>query len=213
METNRGKLIVFEGVEGVGKSTQVRLLKTYLTETDQIDDFIFVREPGNTEISEKIRALLLDKSNGAMTPECEALLYAASRAQLVGEIILPAIKDGKTVICDRYYHSSIAYQGFGRGLGKEYIASINDYAVKNCRPDMVLFLDLAPEAGFRRKGGADRNDRIESASMEFFNRVYQGFLTMAQEDADIFESIDCSGQRLETHYKIIQKMRHTGIIK
>ena len=213
METKIGKLIVFEGVEGVGKSTQIKLLKNYLTETDQIKNFVFVREPGNTLISEKIRSLLLDKSNGTMTAECEALLYAASRSQLVGEVILPALRQGKNVICDRYYHSSIAYQGFGRGLGEDYIASINSYAITHCRPDMVLFLDLSPAEGFGRKGGADRNDRIESASMDFFNRVYQGFLTMAKAESDIFAMIDCRGAIQRTHDNIIAKIKDTGIIK
>ena len=213
MEIEKGKLIVFEGVEGVGKSTQIKLLREYLTNTHQIDNFVFVREPGNTDISEKIRALLLDKSNGAMTAQCEALLYAASRAQLVGEVILPALKAGKHVICDRYYHSSIAYQGYGRGLGKDYIAAINGYAIDNCRPDMVLFLDLSPEQGFRRKGGRDQNDRIENASMEFFNKVYRGFLALSKDDADIFEMIDCSETRDETQNKLLSKMRDMGIIK
>ena len=137
--------ITFEGCEGVGKSTQLALLKDYLKRTGQ--DAVYVREPGSTVISEKIRAVVLDPENSAMTAETEALLYAAARAQLVSEVILPALAEGKTVICDRYVDSSVAYQGYARGLGVEFVTAINRFALENATPDITVFIDLRPVIG------------------------------------------------------------------
>ena len=139
--------VTFEGCEGVGKSTQLNMLKDYLKSTGQ--DAVYVREPGSTAISEKIRAIILDPANTEMTARTEALLYAAARAQLVDEVILPALAEGRTVICDRYVDSSAAYQGYARGLGIEYIRSVNSYALEKAMPDVTVFIDLRPSAAFR----------------------------------------------------------------
>ena len=123
----KGKFITFEGCEGSGKSTQVALFKSYLEKNDV--DYVFTREPGGTKISEKIRTLILDVENSEMTDECEALLYASARAQLVKELIVPSLEEGKLVLCDRYIDSSIAYQAHARGIGEEFIKKINSYAI------------------------------------------------------------------------------------
>ena len=113
-------------------------------------------EPGGTAISEKIREIILDGNNVEEANETEALLYAAARAQLVKELIIPSIKQGKIVVCDRYIDSSVAYQGYARGLGKKFIDEINSFPLKNCMPDVTLFFDITPEHAFKRKGGAFR---------------------------------------------------------
>ena len=135
----KGQFITFEGCEGSGKSTQVALFKSYL-EKNAID-YVFTREPGGTKISEKIRTLILDVENSEMTDECEALLYASARAQLVKELIIPSLESGKLVLCDRYIDSSIAYQAYARGIGKEFISKINSYAIENCMPNYTVFIN------------------------------------------------------------------------
>lgn len=133
--------VSFEGCEGVGKSTQLKLLKDYLEATGQ--HAVYVREPGSTEISEQIRKVILNPQNTAMTDMTEALLYAASRAQLVREVIKPALERGELVVCDRYVDSSIAYQGYARGLGADTIKQINAPAMEGCLPDVTIFLTCA----------------------------------------------------------------------
>ena len=178
----RGKFITFEGCDGCGKSTQLKLLSEYLTE-NQIPH-IFTREPGGGKISEAIREILLSGKNEAMTDECEALLFAAARVQHLNDRVEPALKEGKLVICDRYVDSSLAYQAYARGLGKEFVEKINAYALTNYRPDATVFIDLTPEAAFQRKRGADENDRMEKAGMDFHNRVYAGYKKIAEEEPD-----------------------------
>ncbi len=198
----KGKFITFEGCEGSGKSTQLSMFREFLEKRNI--DYVFTREPGGTEISEKIRAIILDAENVAMTDECEALLYASARAQLIKEKILPSLEQGKLVLCDRYIDSSFAYQAYARGLGVEYIKNINSYAVENCMPDFTVFLNINPVDAFKRKGGMDKDDRIEQSGLEFHKKVYQGYLTTAKEHEDRFLMIDCSGTKFETHNKIVK---------
>ena len=183
-----GKFITFEGCDGCGKSTQLRLLSEYLTKEGI--PHVFTREPGGGKISEAIREILLSGKNMEMTDECEALLYAASRVQHLRDRVDPALQEGKLVICDRYVDSSLAYQGYGRGLGVEFIGKINAYALENYLPDVTIFIDLSPEAAFKRKHGADQNDRLELAGMDFHNRVYEGFKALAKENPDRFVCIN-----------------------
>ena len=183
-----GKFITFEGCDGCGKSTQLKMLSAYLTA--QNIPHVFTREPGGGKISEAIREILLSGKNMEMTDECEALLYAASRVQHLRDRVDPALQEGKLVICDRYVDSSLAYQGYARGLGKEFISKINAYALENYLPDVTVFIDLTPEAAFKRKHGADQNDRLELAGMDFHNRVYQGFKQLAEENPDRYVVID-----------------------
>ena len=176
----RGKFITFEGCDGSGKSTQLRLLSDYLTK--QNIPHIFTREPGGGKISEAIREILLNGKNMEMTDECEALLYAASRVQHLSDRVEPALKEGKLVICDRYVDSSLAYQAYARGLGDAFVRQINDFALKNYLPDVTIFIDLSPEDAFKRKHGADPNDRLEKAGSAFHDRVYEGYKAVAKAE-------------------------------
>lgn len=206
----KGKFITLEGCEGVGKSTQLKLLIEYLKENNI--DFVCTREPGGTIISEKIRGIILDKNNTEMSAECEALLYASSRAQLLQQVIIPNLEQGKLVICDRYYDSSFAYQAFARGLGLDFVKSINTFALAHGVPDLTLFLDLTPTEAFKRKGGADLNDRIEAIGLEFHNKVYLGYKQMQELEPNRIISVDCSKEKEQTHKNIINVLKEKGIL-
>lgn len=201
--------ISFEGCEGVGKSTQLKLLQNYLEATHQ--DAVYVREPGSTDISEQIRKVILNPQNTAMADMTEALLYASSRAQLVREVIKPALKEGKLVICDRYVDSSIAYQGYGRGLGAETIKQINAPAVDGCMPDVTIFLDLRPSESWRTFRMPD--DRLEQESTEFFDKVYDGFVNEIESSNSRFVRIKPDFDRNVTSQKIIDALKQRGAIK
>lgn len=205
----KGKFITFEGCEGSGKSTQLKLLAEYLRERGI--DFILTREPGGSAISEQIRSIILNGKNTEMCDECEALLYAAARAQHLKETVAPALQKGKLVICDRYVHSSLAYQGYARGLGVEYIKKINDFALSNFVPQLTVFLDIAPADAFRRKHGADPDDRIEQLGLEFHTKVYQGYKALERTDPTIC-AVDCRGSKYETAEKIRDLLIAKGII-
>ena len=179
----RGKFITFEGCDGAGKSTQLAMLNEYLKKNDV--PHVFTREPGGGKISEAIREILLNGKNAEMTNECEALLYSAARVQHLHDTVEPALSAGKLVICDRYVDSSFAYQAFARGLGEAFVSEINAYALKNYLPDATVFIDLTPEEAFARKHGADQNDRLEKAGLEF-RKVY------AEDEADLARALDVS---------------------
>lgn len=200
--------VSFEGCEGVGKSTQLRLLKEYLEKTNQ--DAVYVREPGSTEISEQIRRVILDPANTKMSAMTEAMLYAASRAQLVSEVIKPALEEGKLVICDRYVDSSIAYQGYGREMGADVIKSLNAPAIDGCLPDLTIFIDLSPENSWRACRTADR---LEQESLEFFDKVYQGFLSEIATSNGRIVPIKPDIDKNVTSQKIISVMRERGMIR
>lgn len=206
----KGKFITFEGCEGVGKSCQLRLLKAYMEENGV--PFYLTREPGGTDVSEQIRSVILDGKNSAMADECEALLYAAARVQLLKEEIEPRLERGELVICDRYIDSSLAYQGYARGLGTDFVKSINAYAVKNVLPDWTIFLNFPPREAFKRKGGVDCGDRLELSGMDFHDKVYEGYLALAKENPDRFIVLDASGTKFQTHEKIIQALKEKGVL-
>lgn len=206
----RGKFVTFEGCEGSGKSTQLRLLGEYLKDSGA--DFMMTREPGGSSISEDIRKIILNPSNTAMCAECEALLYAAARIQHLKEIVEPALAAGKLVICDRYVDSSFAYQGAARGLGEEFIAQINAFALLNYPPDLTVFLDISPKAAFERKHGADKNDRIEAMGFEFHEKVYQGYKRLLKKYPRI-AAVDCGGTKFETAENIKNLLKAKAIIK
>lgn len=206
----KGTFITFEGCEGAGKSTQIRLLSQYLAERGK--ECVVTREPGGSAISEAIRAVILDGKNTAMTDECEALLYAAARAQHLSDTVLPALEAGKTVLCDRYIFSSFAYQGYGRGLGMGFLRAVNSFALQGHMPDITLFLDIPPRSAFERKHGADQNDRIEQAGEAFHARVYQGYLRLAEEYPGQIVRVDCSGTKFETNEKIRALLAGRGLI-
>ena len=199
---NRGYFITFEGGDGSGKSTQISILKESLISEGY--DVILTREPGGTEISEKIRELILDPENGEMADMTEAFLYAAARAQLVRQLIKPALEEGKVVICDRFVDSSIAYQAFGRGLG-DAVGVINTYAVDDCMPDLTILLKLDPERGSSRIAGRE-HDRIEQAPDEFHRKVYEGYLKLEEMYPDRILGIDASGTIQEIAEEISRRV-------
>ncbi|MBE5744999.1 MAG: dTMP kinase [Clostridiales bacterium] len=184
----KGKFITFEGCDGCGKSTQLKMLSEYLTKANI--PHVFTREPGGGKISEAIREILLNGKNAEMTDECEALLYAAARAQHLHDKVAPALAEGKLVICDRYVDSSLAYQAYARGLGEEFIRKINAFALEKYLPDATVFIDLTPRDAFQRKHGADENDRLEQAGMAFHERVYEGFSRLASSEKERFIRVD-----------------------
>jgi len=183
----RGIFISFEGPDGSGKSTQIRLLTEYCREKGL--EAVTVREPGGTAISEKIRDIILDKKNSEMSPVAEALLYAASRAQLVEQIIRPALEEGKMVLSDRFMDSSIAYQCYGRGLG-DGVRIINEFAVRDLQPDLTFFLDLDPVKGKQRVLKEGEPDRLESEAMTFHRAVYEGYKKLSLIYPQRFVTVD-----------------------
>lgn len=172
--------ITFEGIDFCGKSTQIELLKSYLLKNNKKVQVI--REPGGTEISEKIRTMLLDKENSKMLMETEFLLFSASRSQLVREKIRPYLDQGIYVISDRFHDSSTAYQGYGRGISIEVILSIHKLAIGNTIPDVTFFLDIPVEVAEQRRQEklSEHLDRIEISDMDFFSRVRNGYLDLAK---------------------------------
>ncbi len=185
-----GLFISFEGNDGAGKSTQAELLKKYLTEKNY--RAVMLREPGGTEIGEKIRDIILDSANTKMKFMTEAMLYAAARCQLVYEKILPALKGGQVVICDRFVDSSLVYQGIGRGLGVERVFDLNQYATGGLKPDITFFLHLSPEEGIKRKKEQKNLDRIENEKNYFHNKVYKGFLEIAKTYTDRIVTVEAN---------------------
>lgn len=183
-----GYFISFEGGDGSGKSTQIQILREFLEERGY--DVILTREPGGTPISEKIRSIILDKANSEMDDMTEALLYAAARAQLVSQVIRPALEEGKVVICDRFVDSSMAYQAYARGLG-DSVKSINAFAVGDCMPDLTILLKVNPQVGSSRIGNRER-DRIELASSDFHKKVYEGYLQLEKLYPERIVGIDAA---------------------
>ena len=206
----KGKFIAFEGCEGAGKSTQMRLLSEYLERRGV--PHIVTREPGGSEISEAIRKVILNGKFTTMADECEALLYAAARAQHLADTVGPALREGKTVLCDRYIFSSYAYQGYGRGLDMAFLENINSYAVHHFMPDVTLFLDIPPVLAFARKHGADKEDRIEQAGEAFHKNVYEGYRALLQKYPGQLVPVDCSGNKFQTHEKIVALLKRAGVI-
>ena len=198
----KGYFITFEGPDGAGKSTQIEYLKEYFEERGL--ETLCTREPGGTRMSEIIREILLDKENADMTARTEALLYAASRAQLVEEVIQPAINDGKIVICDRYIDSSIAYQGFGRDLGPK-VAEINKFAVNALEPDLTFLMMIDPE-DVKDRLDQENLDRLESEDLEFKKKVLEGFESVSEEYAFRVRVIDATLSREEIRDKILKEV-------
>ena len=185
-----GKFITFEGPDGSGKGTIIKYVKKYLIENKI--DFILTREPGGINISEDIRKIILNKDNTEMDDRTEALLYAASRRQHLIEKVIPALKSGKIVICDRFVDSSLAYQGFARGIGIEKVFEINKFAIDNIMPDLTIFLDVSPEIGLDRINTSKVRvkDRLDLESLEFHKRVYQGYMKVIEKYSNRIKVVD-----------------------
>jgi len=196
----KGKFITFEGSEGSGKSTQSKLLYHYLKKKGY--SVIYLREPGGTKISEKIRSILLDPANKSMLPACEMLLYMAARAQVVNEIIKPALAKNKIVICDRFLDSTIAYQGYGLGIDINFIKIVGGFVADGIKPDLTIFLDLPVKRGLQVCGQV--KDRIEQRSLEYFSRVRAGYLKLAAFESRRIKIIKVESTKNQTHEKIRQ---------
>lgn len=181
----KGLFITFEGADGCGKSTQMCLLKNYLQEKGY--DVVETREPGAKGLGEKIREILLNY-DGVVSNRCESFLFLADRAQNVDVIVKPAVKQGKIVLCDRHTDSSVAYQGYGRGLDIEEINALNNLATGNLKPDLTFVFDVDVETSMKRVGS--EKDRMESAGAEFFNKVRNGYLEIAKQEPDRVKVID-----------------------
>lgn len=186
----KGFLISFEGMEGSGKSTQAGLLGSRLNEEGF--NIVVTREPGGTRIGELIRNITHGKENVDLTAIAEAYLMAAARAQLVREIIAPALKDGKIVVVDRFIDSSLAYQGYGRQLGEETILNLNKPALESIIPNLTIFLDVSPKVGFGRRNSTDKIDRLDLQQKDFYKRVYEGYKKIIEKDKNRFLVIDSS---------------------
>lgn len=177
---HEGILITFEGIDRCGKSTQVARLEKKLQEANI--EFETLREPGSTAVSEQIRRILLSVESGDIDSRCELMLYSAARAQLVNEKIVPGLESGKTIIIDRYFDSTTAYQGYGRKLPIDIIENINQLVSQERKPNLTIIIDISPEDAVLRRDEAGR-DRLERSSLDFFDRVRNGYLEMAKSDS------------------------------
>lgn len=183
-----GIFITFEGPEGSGKSTVIK--EVYKALKEQGHDVLMTREPGGNMISEEIREIILDTKNTLMDDRTEALLYAASRRQHVAEKIQPALAEKKIVLCDRFVDSSLAYQGYARGIGIEEVYEMNKFAIKDCFPNLTLFFDVHPEIGMERIGKRNYKDRLEQAGDTFHEKVYEGYQLLIKTYPERIKRID-----------------------
>lgn len=195
----KGLFITFEGADGCGKTTQLNLLKEYLEKKGY--DVILTREPGAKGLGIKIREILLNY-DGEVSNRCESFLFLADRAQNIDIIVNPAIKDGKIVLCDRHTDSSVAYQGYGRGLDIEQIKALNNLATGGKTPDLTLVFDVDIETSMKRVG--NEKDRMESAGVEFFNRVRNGYLEIAKQEPERIKVIDSTKSIEDVHNQVLQ---------
>jgi len=199
----KGLFVVFEGVEGAGKGTQIRLAREFL-ESEGVDVLV-TREPGGTEVGERLREILLGHETGHVEPRTEALLFAASRAQHVATVIRPALAEGKVVVCDRYIDSSLAYQGWARGLGEPDVLTLNVWATQGLFPDLVILLHLEPEEGLLRT--LEEPDRIEMEGGDFHAKVSDAYLKIAEEHPERFVVIDAGRPPENVHEEVVAALK------
>ena len=198
-----GLFISFEGIDGCGKSTQADLLRSYLeSKGEQVE---LLREPGGTVLSEQIREILLNPNNDKMDPSTESILLSACRAQLTREIIIPALERGNIVICDRYADSTLAYQGYGRGINLEWLEKLNAFATAGLKPDITLLVDLPVDEALNRMQSKSF-DRIEMEGIEFLDKVRSGYLELTDKFSKRYFMIDGMETIKEMSKKIINKI-------
>ena len=185
-----GKFITIEGIEGVGKSTNLKFVESILIDSGK--KVVVTREPGGTPLAERIRELLLDVNHKSMTSDTELLLMFAARAQHLDELVRPALAAGKWVLCDRFTDATYAYQGGGRNISLERIAVLEDWVQGELRPDLTLLLDIPVEAGLKRAAGRSEPDRFEQEKFDFFNAVRETYLARAKNEPERFRVIDTS---------------------
>ena len=200
---SKGLFITFEGIDGCGKSTQLELLKEDFRKEGL--DFIEVREPGGTAVGEKIRNILLDRQNDSMTRMAELLLFEAARAQITEEVIIPALMSGKHVICDRFYDSTSAYQGYANKMGRDLTDFLNVKATSGVSPDLTFLLDIDPKTACdRRTGRGGEEDRIELMGLSYQEKVREGYIELSKEEDKRIRVIDATMTR-EKIYSEIRK--------
>lgn len=205
----KGKLITIEGPDGAGKTTQVKKISEYLrTKGFKV---LVTREPGGTSLGEKLRKLLLTLEGESPVPEAEALIYAASRAQLVKKVIVPALENGYIVLCDRFVDSSLAYQGWARGLGIKELTDINGWFLKNNWPDLTIILDVDPGQSLKRL--RKEKDRLERENFEFHKKVREGFLKVHSIYPNRTRLVDASNNPEQVFEAILFEIEKSGIIK
>jgi dTMP kinase len=197
-----GLFITVEGSDGAGKTTQIEKLKDYLSSKGY--DIILCREPGGTAISESIRSIILNKEFTEMSYMTELLLYASARSQLVDQVIKPALKENKIVICDRFVDSSAVYQGIARGLGVELVYEVNQYAIGETFPDVTILLDISGQTGIKRKKNQGELDRMELEAAEFHEKVSNGYRALADRYSDRIKKIDATQSIEEIHDQILE---------
>lgn len=207
----KGLFIVIEGPDGSGKTTQINLLEQYLKEAGY--ECLITREPGGTVIGEEVRELILNPEYKEMSPVTEMLLYAASRAQLVHEVIGPALEAGRIVISDRFVDSSIVYQGIARNLGISTVAAVNAPGIGIYRPDGIFFIDLSEEEGIRRKKNQKKLDRMEQESIDFHHLVSEGYRKVLAERPEVIKidggkDIDVIQKKIRNHVDELLKKKN-----
>lgn len=195
----KGLFITFEGADGCGKTTQINLLKKYLEEKGK--EVLLTREPGGRGLGEKVREILLNY-DGVVSDRCESFLFLADRAQNVDVIVKPALAEGKIVLCDRHTDSTVAYQGYGRGLNLDEIYMLNNLATGGKKPDITFVFDVDIETSMQRVG--NEKDRMESAGKEFFNKVRNGYLEIAKSEPDRVKVIDSTKSIEEVHKDVVE---------
>lgn len=201
----KGFFITFEGVEGSGKSTQVGLLASKMKEAGL--DIVVTREPGGTRIGELIRGITHGAENVDLTAVAEGYLMSGARAQLVREIIRPALADGKIVLADRFLDSSLAYQGYGRELGEEEIWEMNKLAAGDVLPNLTILLDVVPSVGFARRKGSEKIDRLDLQQKDFYERVYEGYKQLSRKYKERYFVVDGSKSIVEVAEVIWKKVK------
>ena len=200
-----GFFITFEGIEGCGKTTQINHLTAHLKEKDL--PFLLTREPGGTAIGDRIRQILLSSENSRMEPVTEFFLYAAARAQHISQVVLPALTDGKLVLCDRFADATVAYQGYGRGLNLTWIEEIHNRFLKGLKPNLTFLLDLPVEEGLRRawkrmENQTVKEDRFEKEALAFHRRVREGYLFLARQEPNRIIVLDAMKDEKSIHREI-----------
>lgn len=202
----KGKFITFEGPEGCGKSTQIRLLSESLTKQGRT--VLTTREPGGTDVGEEIREILMNPEHVELTDLTEVFLYEAARAQLVNEVIIPALDSEHIVLCDRFSESTLAYQGYGGKISVEWIQKIDQMVRGGLSPDLTLFIDVDPEVGLKRARASEKGiDRLEEKDLEYHKRVYQGYLELAKKNPERIKRVDGSKSPREVHEEILKLVR------
>ncbi|WP_045515594.1 dTMP kinase [Neobacillus niacini] len=198
-----GFFITFEGPDGAGKTTIISMVAKELNEA------LLTREPGGIDIAEQIRRVILDKENTSMDPRTEALLYAAARRQHLVEKVMPAIEDGKVVLCDRFVDSSLAYQGHARGLGIDEVFTINQFAIEQMMPDLTIYFDIEPELGLQRinKNKGREVNRLDLENLEFHHKVREGYHLLMKRFPDRIVRIDASGEVNDVFSKTMEVLK------